>query len=443
MKQIGSAITASNGSTDAYGELKVVIHERLLDSLDLTRANGLDDDVLRVECETRVRSLLDGVRPAISDDISQVILREVLDDIFGFGPLQSLMHDDSVSDILVNGPSDVFIERMGTLTRVPVVFRDNEHILNVIRRIVRFSGRRLDESSPMVDARLPDGSRVNAVIPPLSLDGPILCIRRFGKHEFTMDSLVKLGLMAPEMLEFLETCIHYRMNVIISGGSGAGKTTLLNALSEAIPSSERVVTIEDSAELQLKQHHVVRLETRPPNIEGTGQITTREAVRNALRMRPDRILVGECRGAEAFDMLQAMNSGHAGSMTTMHANGTTDAFRRLEGMLCMAGMEVPIAVLREYVGSAVDMVIQVERMENGIRRIVGVAEVMPLEGGSTRIEEIYRYRLSSEPGVPGYFETTGHVPLLFDRLALHGVRFNPSDFAPRVLSSASQSGDES
>ena len=281
MTQAGSAINASNGSPDAYGELKVVIHERLLDSLDLTRASDLDDDVLRIECETRVRSLLDGVRPAITDETRQIILKEVLDDIFGFGPLQRLMDDDTVSDILVNGPSDVFVERMGALTRVPIVFRDNEHILNVIRRIVRFSGRRLDESSPMVDARLPDGSRVNAVIPPLSLDGPILCIRRFGKHEFTMESLVKLGLMAPEMLEFLETCIQYRMNVIISGGSGAGKTTLLNALSEAIPSSERVVTIEDAAELQLKQHHVVRLETRPPNIEGAGQITTRDAVRNA------------------------------------------------------------------------------------------------------------------------------------------------------------------
>jgi pilus assembly protein CpaF len=433
MSQNGSSTVSPNGSSDAYGELKVAIHERLLNSMDLARANGLEESVLRAECESKVRSILDGVKPSVPVDVHSGIVTEVLDDIFGYGPLPSLMAAATVSDILVNGANEVFVEREGTISRTSVVFRDDAHVMNVINRIVRFSGRRLDESSPMVDARLPDGSRVNAVIPPLSLDGPVLCIRRFGKQDFSMQTLVRLGMLAPEMVDFLETCVRYRMNVIISGGSGAGKTTLLNALSAAIPSVERVVTIEDAAELRLDQQHVVRLETRPPNVEGSGEITTRDAVRNALRMRPDRILVGECRGAEAFDMLQAMNSGHGGSMTTMHANGTKDAFRRLEGMLCMAGMEVPVPVLREYVGSAIDLVVQVERMESGIRRIVGVAEVMPLEGGSARIEEIYRYRMVPGENANGYYESTGHVPLLLERLALYGVNFDPTRFAPKRL----------
>ena len=427
---------SSDDAHDQYAALKVAIHERLLNSLDLARANDLDEEVLRGECESKVRMILDGTRPAIPQEDRSGIVSEIIDDIFGYGPLQQLMDDDSISDILVNGPGEVYVERAGRLSRVPVVFRDQDHVLNVIQRIVRFSGRRLDESSPMVDARLPDGSRVNAVIAPLSLAGPILCIRRFGKQDFSLEKLIELGMLAPEMAAFIHLCVEHRMNIIISGGSGAGKTTLLNALSASIPSSERVVTIEDAAELRLHQHHVVRLETRPANVEGAGAITTRDAVRNALRMRPDRILVGECRGAEAFDMLQAMNTGHGGSMTTMHANGTRDAFRRLESMLCMAGMEVPVPVLREYVGSAIDIVIQVERMEAGARRVVGIAEVMPLEGGSARIEEIYRYRLSTDSNTPGAFEVTGHVPLVYDRLAVHGVSFDPSEFSPRLLDSS-------
>ena len=443
MTSVGHSPAAPGGPSDDYGDLKVAIHERLLDSLDLARANDLEETVLRTECENRVRAILAGIKPAIPGEHHAEIVSEILDDIFGYGPLQSLMADDSISDILVNGPGDVFVEREGTLSRTGVTFRDATHVMNVINRIVRFSGRRLDESSPMVDARLPDGSRVNAVIPPFSLDGPILCIRRFGRQAFSTQDLVRMGMLAPEMAEFLETCVQYRMNIIISGGSGAGKTTLLNALSAAIPSVERVVTIEDAAELLLAQEHVVRLETRPPNIEGAGELTTRDAVRNALRMRPDRILVGECRGAEAFDMLQAMNSGHGGSMTTMHANGTSDAFRRLEGMLCMAGMEVPVPVLREYVGSAIDLVVQVERMEGGTRRVVGIAEVMPLEGGSARIEEIYRYRMSTAAETDGHFESTGHVPRLLDRLMLHGVGIDPTRFAPHELESAYVRGQTS
>jgi len=440
MNPVTSHPPSHDDSFDQYSELKVAIHERLLDSLDLTRANALDEELLRGECETRVRTIIDGTRPSIPQEHRADIIAEIIDDIFGYGPLQKMMEDPTVSDILVNGPSEVYVERGGALTRVPVTFRDREHVLAVIQRIVRYSGRRLDESSPMVDARLPDGSRVNAVIPPLSLDGPVLCIRRFGQEEFSLERLVEFGMLAPEMAAFLHLCVQHRMNIVISGGSGAGKTTLLNALSEAVPSSERVVTIEDAAELRLHQHHVVRLETRPPNVEGAGAITTRDAVRNALRMRPDRILVGECRGAEAFDMLQAMNTGHGGSMTTMHANGTHDAFRRLESMLCMAGMEVPVPVLREYVGSAIDLVIQVERMEGGVRRVVGIAEVMPLEGGSARIEEIYRYRMAAERDTAGSFEVTGHVPVLYDRLALHGVHFDPTEFSPRLLDTGIGSG---
>lgn len=432
----GPSSPVTEGSTREYAELRVAIHERLLDTMDLTRASDLEEGVLRTECETRIRALLDGMRPRVGEAAGRAIINEVLADIFGYGPLQALMEDDTVSDILVNGPDRVYVERDGNLERAEVSFRDEEHVLHVIHRIVRFSGRRLDESAPMVDARLPDGSRVNAVIPPLSLEGPLLCIRRFGKREFSMDRLVSAGMLASEMAEFLEQCVCHRMNIVISGGSGAGKTTLLNALSAAIPETERVVTIEDAAELRLHKQHVIRLETRPPNVEGTGEITTRDAVRNALRMRPDRILVGECRGAEAFDMLQAMNSGHGGSMTTMHANGTRDAFRRLEGMLCMAGMEVPVPVLREYVGSAVDLVIQVERMENGTRRVVGVAEVLPLEGGSARIEDIYRYRMGRDGASTGSFEATGHVPLLLERLALHGAGIAPTAFAPRSLGSS-------
>jgi pilus assembly protein CpaF len=283
----------------------------------------------------------------------------------------------------------------------------------------------------MVDARLPDGSRVNAVIHPVALDGPSLSIRRFRNQGFTLEQLVGRNMLAPEMAELLSRCVQSRLNIIISGGSGAGKTTLLNAMSDSISPQERVVTIEDAAELKLRQEHIVRLETKPPNVEGSGEITTRDAVRNALRMRPDRILVGECRGAEAFDMLQAMNSGHSGSMTTMHANGPVDAFRRLESMLCMAGMEVPVSVMREYVGSAINVVIQVERMGSGDRRVVSISEVRPIEGGAAQIEDIFRFQLSGTDGRSGYYEATGCRPNFVDRLKAIGITFDESLFSAR------------
>lgn len=438
----------ANGSMNqsghsSYEELKVVIHERLLDSIDLSRANMLEEVALKEECERRLRALLESVQPPISSEDREKLRVELLNDVFGLGPLQELMSDTSISDIVVNGPSDIFVEQEGQLRRVPVSFRDEEHLLKVIRRIVSYSGRRLDEGSPMVDARLPDGSRVNAVIPPLALDGPLLSIRRFGNHELSMEALVDRDMLPEEVSNFLQACVRSRFNMVISGGSGAGKTTLLNALSTSIIEDERVITIEDAAELKLRQSHVVRLETRPANLEGAGEITTRDAVRNALRMRPDRILVGECRGSEAFDMLQAMNSGHSGSMTTMHANGSADAFRRLEAMLCMAGMEVPVSVLREYVASAIDIVIQLERMSGGRRRVVAVSEVLPLEGGVVQIEDIYRYRINDMDPANGWFEATGHVPRSLARLNRLGVQVSPDSFqSHRIAGSGSVVGED-
>ena len=424
-------------TADPHDTIRVLVHQQLLETLDLNRANKLDQPALELECERRVRSMVASMGQGIDPVDRDRLVREILDEVFGLGPLQSLMDDDEVSDILVNGPEQVFVERNGRIEKVPLRFRDDDHLLNVIRRIVRHSGRRLDESSPMVDARLPDGSRVNAVMHPVALDGPSLSIRRFLTHSFSLEDLVERRMLCPEMAEFLQVCVRWRMNVIISGGSGAGKTTLLNALSASISPDERVVTIEDAAELKLLQEHVVRLETRPPNVEGAGEITTRDAVRNALRMRPDRILVGECRGEEAFDMLQAMNSGHSGSMTTMHANGPVDAFRRLESMLCMAGMDVPVTVMREYVGSAIDLVIQVERLGSGLRKVTSISEVRPLEGGAAQIEDIYRFALDAEgrgadSGL-GYYEATGCRPALLARLRTFGVDFPEGAFEARRL----------
>ncbi len=422
-----------------FDSLKVAIHHRLLDAIDLTKANRLEEPALIEECTRRVNGMLESVDVEVPDPVRREILNEILDEVFGLGPIECLMDDPEITDIMVNGADMVFVERKGRIERLPLRFRDNQHLLNVIHKIVRHAGRRLDESSPMVDARLPDGSRVNAVIHPVALDGPSLSIRRFRNHGFSLEELVERGMLAHEMAELLRRCVESQLNIIISGGSGAGKTTLLNAMSDSIAPQERVVTIEDAAELKLRQEHVVRLETKPPNVEGAGEITTRDAVRNALRMRPDRILVGECRGAEAFDMLQAMNSGHSGSMTTMHANGPVDAFRRLESMLCMAGMEVPVSVMREYVGSAINLVIQVERMGSGDRRVVSIAEVRPIEGGAAQIEDIFRFQISGTDGRSGYFEATGCRPNFVDRLRAIGIQFDESLFTARRLMDVSPS----
>jgi len=417
-----------------FDELQLAIHRQLLETVDLVRASTLDPEVLEKECSARLRSMVASAGARISEEDRARIVKSVMDEVFGLGPLQSLLDDPDIADILVNGADRVYVERFGRLERTGVAFRDEEHVMNVIRRVVRYAGRRLDESSPMVDARLPDGSRVNAVIAPLSLDGPLLSIRRFGRHELDIEALMGRGMLTREMADFLAECVRCRVNIVISGGSGAGKTTLMNALSAYIGDGERVVTIEDAAELRLRQDHVVRLETRPPNVEGAGEITTREVVRNALRMRPDRILVGECRGAEAFDMLQAMNTGHAGSMTTMHSNGPSDTLNRLESMLCMAGLEVPVPVLREYVASAIELIIHVERMSDGVRRVVAIAEVRKVDDGQPLVVDIFAHAYGPADGSDS-FAVVGEIPQLLSRMRNMGSSLDDSAFKKRDLGS--------
>ena len=363
-------------SGKSFDELKRIIHSKLVDKLDLSRVSDLAGDTLRREIRLVVERLCDTENPLLNRMERERLIDEVLDETFGFGPLEVLLKDPTISDILVNGPHKVYVERRGKLEKTDVKFRDNEHLLQIIDRIVSKVGRRVDETSPMVDARLPDGSRVNAIIPPLALDGPSMSIRRFGANPLKLEDLLNYKAFTPEMAMLMEASIKARLNMLISGGTGCGKTTLLNTLSSFIPHDERVITIEDAAELQLQQDHVVRLETRPANIEGKGAITTRDLVKNALRMRPERIIVGECRGSEALDMLQAMNTGHSGSMTTLHANTPRDAQARLETMIMMAGMELPIKAMRQQISSAVDVIIQANRLQGGPRKITSISEVL-------------------------------------------------------------------
>jgi pilus assembly protein CpaF len=364
------------------------------------------------------------------------LIEEILDETLGFGPLEPLLKDPTISDILVNGPKNCYVERRGKLEKTDVIFRDNDHLMQIIDRIVSKVGRRVDETSPLVDARLPDGSRVNAVIAPIALDGATLSIRRFGANPLKLEDLLNYKAFSPEMAMLLEACIKARLNVVISGGTGCGKTTLLNTLSSFIPPDERIVTIEDAAELQLQQDHVVRLETRPPNIEGKGQIMTRDLVRNALRMRPERIIVGECRGAETLDMLQAMNTGHAGSMTTLHANSVRDGMSRLETMIMMAGFELPIKAMRQQIASAIDLVIQANRLQGGPRKITSITEVMNMEQDVIIMQEIFRYRqlgVDQNGRAYGQFEATGVRPTFVNRLEAKGVKLPSNMFAERVL----------
>src|SRR5271156_4908126 len=363
----GGTAAGDRQANKSFEELKRLIHGKLVDKLDLSRVSDLAGDTLRREIRLVVERLCDTENPLLNRMERERLIDEVLDETFGFGPLEMLLKDPTVSDILVNGPHKVYVERRGKLEKTDVKFRDNEHLLQIIDRIVSKVGRRVDETSPMVDARLPDGSRVNAIIPPLSLDGATMSIRRFGANPLKLEDLLNFKAFTPEMAMLMEAAIKARLNIIISGGTGCGKTTLLNTLSSFIPHDERVITIEDAAELQLQQEHIVRLETRPPNIEGKGAINTRDLVRNALRMRPERIIIGECRGGEALDMLQAMNTGHAGSMTTLHANTTRDAQARLETMIMMSGMELPIKAMRQQISSAVDLIIQANRLQGGPR----------------------------------------------------------------------------
>ena len=413
-------------------ELRLRIHRRLIDTLDLSKLSTLEMDRVKVE----IRRILEDMVMAEAIPLSRVdrdrLVTDVQHEVFGLGPLETLMKDPEITDILVNTHASVFVERYGKLERTDVRFRDDAHLMQIIERIVTRVGRRVDESSPMVDARLPDGSRVNAIIPPLALDGPVLSIRRFGAERLTINDLIQFNSVPPQIAEVAAACVKSRLNILVSGGTGAGKTTLLNCLSNFIPENERIVTIEDSAELKLQQEHVVRLETRPPNIEGIGTVTQRDLVRNALRMRPDRIVVGEVRGGEALDMLQAMNTGHDGSISTIHANSARDALSRLETMMLMAGIHLPERALREQIASALDIIVQLSRLSDGSRRLIEFAEITGMEGTTITTQTIFKFeqRGVDNGKVIGEFVATGVMPAFIDRLERYGFKIPNTHFLP-------------
>jgi pilus assembly protein CpaF len=421
---------AATSSVD-YQQIKANLHRKVLDRLDLERLGRASGDAAKEEVLALVRSSILSEGGPLSAPERERLAREVLDEIFGLGPLEMLLQDPTISDILVNRFDRVYVERHGKLQRVPMLFKDDQHLRQIIDRIVSRVGRRIDESSPMVDARLADGSRVNAIIPPLAIDGSCMSIRRFGRDPLTERDLINNKSMTQEMGILLSAMVKARLNIVVSGGTGSGKTTMLNVLSGHIPEDERIVTIEDAAELQLKQDHVVRLETRPPNIEGQGAIRQRQLVINALRMRPDRIVVGEVRGEEAFDMLQAMNTGHDGSLTTVHANTPRDAVARMENMVSMASLNLSDRALRQQIASAVDAVIQVVRLPDGKRRLISIAEITGMEGDVITMQEIYTFerRGVGENGqVKGRFRATGVRPQFSERLASRGYRLPPELF---------------
>lgn len=419
-----------------YEALKKTIHMRLVDRLDLNRVNEMDPSILRNEIRGVVEHLCDTENPLLNRAERTKLVEEVLDETFGFGPLELLMKDDKIGDIMINGPKKIFIEKEGKIQKSDVVFRDNDHLLQIIDRIVSRVGRRVDETSPMVDARMPNGSRFNAIIPPLALDGAAITIRIFGSKPLGKDDLLRFRAFTPEMIQLLEGAIRARLNIIISGGTGSGKTTLLNTLSSFIGDMERVITIEDAAELQLQQDHVVRLETRPANIEGRGAVTATDLVKNALRMRPDRIIIGECRGAETLDMIQAMNTGHEGSMTTVHANTPRDALSRLETMISMAGLELPIRALRHQFASAVDLIIQANRLQGGPRKVTSITEVVGMEGDTIIMQELFAFKqhgVDANGRAHGEFVATGIRPTFMDRLETSGFSLPADIFRQRSL----------
>jgi pilus assembly protein CpaF len=409
---------------ERHNNLKGRIHRRMIERLNLSTLEALDSETLRFQIRQIISGLINEESIPLSDRERKELEDEVLNETFGLGPIEPLLHDPDVSDILVNTHRQVYVERFGMLELTDVTFDDEEHLLKIIDRIVARVGRRVDESSPMVDARLPDGSRVNAIIPPLAVDGAILSIRRFGIRTLDINDLLQIGSVTPGMVEMFKGIVKSQLNVLVSGGTGSGKTTLMNASAAFIPADERVVTIEDAAELQLQQPHVVRLETRPPNIEGSGRVTQRDLVRNALRMRPDRIIVGEVRGEEVLDMLQAMNTGHDGSLTTLHANSMRDALHRLETLMLLSGVALPTRAMREQISAGLDVVIQVARMTDGRRRVTGVTEIVGMEGDVIATQDIFLFQQTgvSEDGVvQGHFKATGIRPKFADKMAIAGV----------------------
>ncbi|MFN6152753.1 MAG: CpaF family protein [Planctomyces sp.] len=421
-----------------FEALKSHIHGKLVEKLDMTRVSELEGDSLRREIRVVVEHLCDTENTMLNRSERERLVEEVLDEAFGFGPLELLLKEDDVADIMINGPKNVFVEKNGRIQRSEVTFRDNEHLMQILDRIVSRVGRRIDETSPMVDARLPDGSRLNAIIPPLALDGPSLTIRRFGSNPLTLEDLLKFGAFTPEMVMFLEGAMKARLNLIICGGTGSGKTTLLNTLSSFISNENRIVTIEDAAELQLQQEHVLRLETRPPNIEGRGRITATDLVRNALRMRPDRIIIGECRGGETLDMLQAMNTGHDGSLTTVHANNPRDAISRIETLVNMSGYELPMLAVRKQIASAVNLIIQASRLQGGSRKVTYITEVIGMEGDVIVMQDIFRFvqdGINDQGKAWGHFESTGVRPRCIEHMESSGIRLPAGLFAQRAMRS--------
>jgi len=418
---------------DKHTELKVELHQQLLDLINLSALDNMSREQIEAEVGDIIHEELGKQNHALNHTERKQLVGDVLDELLGLGPLEPLLKDPTITDILVNGSDSVFVERYGQLEHSPVRFKDDRHLLRIIQKIVSAVGRRIDESAPMVDARLADGSRVNAIVPPLALDGPSVSIRKFARIPISMERLTEIGSVPHQVAEVLRAVVTSRRNVLISGGTGSGKTTMLNAMSAFIDERERIVTIEDSAELQLQQDHVVRLETRPPNIEGRGEITQRDLVKNALRMRPDRIILGEVRSGEAFDMLQAMNTGHDGSMTTVHANTPRDALSRVEQMIGMSGIDVPARSARAQIASAINVVIQVGRLSDGRRKLLSLSELTGMEGDVVTMQEIFRFRqtgVSAEGQVIGKFEATGIRPRFIEHALAHGVNLSADLFRP-------------
>jgi pilus assembly protein CpaF len=418
---------------DVHTDLKVELHQRLLDVINLQALDKMSRAQIEAEVGDIVAEELAKQNHALNQAERKQMVADVLDELLGLGPLEPLLKDPTITDILVNGHAHVFVERYGVLEPSPMRFKDEKHLLRIIQKIVSAIGRRIDESSPMVDARLADGSRVNAVVPPLALDGSLLSIRKFARVPIGLERLIEIGSVPAQLAEVMKAVVGSRRNVLISGGTGSGKTTLLNAMSAFIDGRERIVTIEDSAELQLQQEHVVRLETRPPNIEGRGEVAQRDLVKNSLRMRPDRIILGEVRAGEAFDMLQAMNTGHDGSMTTVHANTPRDALSRVEQMIGMSGIDIPAKSARAQIASAINVVIQVARLADGRRKVVSLSELTGMEGDVVTMQEIFRFRQSGVGGdgqVQGKFEATGIRPRFLDQVMAHGISLSADLFRP-------------
>ena len=422
----------------AFQQLKTRLHRQMVDAIDLSKAGLLPERELRSQLRSLATHLCGQEAVNLPPDDREAMVREIMDEIYGFGPIEPLMNDPEVSDVLINGPDSVFIERNGLLERTDIRFASNEHLIHFIQRLVGRAGRRIDEVSPMVDCKLPDGSRLNAVIPPLALRGPTVSIRRFKSAGVSFEDMVRGGTLTPEMADFMVACVRGRMNIVVSGGTGAGKTTMLNNIGRFIPETERIVTIEQTAELQMQQNDVVALETRPPNVEGRGEITQRDLLKNSLRMRPDRIIVGEARGGEVLDMLQAMNTGHDGSMSTVHANDTRDALDRMELMIALSGVELPTTVARQYIASAVQILIHMMRLSTGERKVMRISELCGCQDGAYQLEDIFVYRMYGVDAggrARGAFYATGYEPQALKRLASRGHDIPSLMFSARELNS--------